>query len=59
MAEIMRKLIPLNEGESHTSSGEEYVITEDHSISDVLRFALTQAGNDKSEIEYLLNTMDD
>ena len=35
MAEIKKDLIKLEENFSHTSSGEEYVITEDHSINDV------------------------
>lgn len=56
MTEIKKELLLLIEGEKYTSTGEDYVITENHSIADVLRFLITQC--DKSEILFILDNMD-
>jgi hypothetical protein len=58
MSEIKKELIFLDEGDSHISKGEEYVITEDHSINDVVRFAINQLGGDKSDIQYLIDNFE-
>ncbi|MEE9459642.1 MAG: hypothetical protein V3V84_07765 [Candidatus Bathyarchaeia archaeon] len=55
MSEIKRKLLKLDEGKSHTSQVEEYVITEDHSLCDVLRFVIDEIGVEESK--YLLTTI--
>jgi len=57
MAEIKKDLLRLNEHHTYTPSGEVYVITEDHSINDVVRWVLRQLQDDKSELEYLLKTI--
>lgn len=62
MSEIINKLIRLDDGECHKSNGEEYVITEDHSLNDVLRFVVEQLGVEteecRQEVIYLINNMD-
>ena len=58
MGEIIRPLKHLDEGEPYTPKADEHVITEDHSISDVLRFVVEQLQGDTSEAIYLINTMD-
>jgi hypothetical protein len=58
MAEIIRKLKSLPESEPYIPAADEYVITEDHSISDVLRFCVEQLQGEKSEVAYLLETME-
>lgn len=58
MSEIKYDLIKLESGNKHVSEGEEYVITENHSINDVLRFCVEQLQGDKDEILYLLKNMD-
>jgi len=59
MPEIKTKLIELSENEIYTSKGEEYVITEKHSLADILRFLIDQADNDKGEIKYLLENIEE
>ena len=56
--EIKTGLKKLNEGESHASKGGEYVITEDHSLNDVLRWLVDQSQGDKSEVTTLLALLD-
>jgi len=56
--EIKNELKKLNEGESHTSKGEEYVITENHSLNDVLRWLVDQSQGDKYEVTTLLARLD-
>ena len=58
MDEIIRKLIKLNELDEHISNGEEYVITEVNSISDVLRFLVDLLDGDKDELHFLLDDME-
>lgn len=58
MAEIIRRLAALEEGEQYTPKADEHVITEDHSISDVLRFLIEDCKMDKEELIYLIKTMD-
>lgn len=58
MSELKRDLTKLEEGKTHTAGADQYLITEDNSISDVLRFCVEQSGNDKSEVQYLLDTME-
>jgi len=41
MSEIKKKLIKLREGEVYTASGEDYVITEGHTISDIIRYLVS------------------
>ncbi len=41
MAEIKKSLIKLKEGEKYTATGEDYVITEDHTINDILRYLIS------------------
>lgn len=54
--EIKKELIKLEEGDPYVAGPDEYVITEDHTISDILRFCISQT--DKEEVTYLLETMD-
>ena len=56
MSEIIKPLIKLTEGIPYNpSSSEEYVITLDNSLSDILRFAIDQS--DIEEIETLINVI--
>ena len=56
MSEIINPLIKLTEGIPYNpSSSEEYVITLNHSLSDILRFAIDQS--DIEEIETLINVI--
>ena len=58
MSENSRKdLILLGYGEEHKSVGEEYIITEDHTIADVVHWLVQQAGGTE-EIQYLLDEID-
>lgn len=43
MPEIKKKLIKLSEGSNYRATGEAYVITEDHSLFDVLMFIVDQS----------------
>ena len=56
MAEIKKNLIKLEEGKTYTAGPDQYLITEEHTLSDVLRYLVGQAGPDGWEdIQYLLN----
>lgn len=57
MSEIKTKLTELKEADFYTAKGDEYVITEDHSIADVLRHLISEAGGDADDIKYILNTI--
>ena len=54
MSEVLTPLLELPSGGSFTNDTDDvaYIITEDHTISDILRYLLTQT--DAEEIEYLL-----
>ena len=53
MSEVTLPLLELPSGGSFTNDTDDaaYIITEDHTISDILRYLLTQT--DAEEIEYL------
>lgn len=62
MSEIERPLIKLEEGSSYESEDDDfkadaasYVITDDHTLNDILRFLISES--DKEEIETLLGMM--
>lgn len=57
MPEIKKKLIKLPEGSTYTSTGDDYVITEDHTISDVLRFILDQSSI--SEVKFIMSGIEE
>lgn len=57
MSEIEASLIKLENGDNYTASGDEYVITENHSISDVLRHLIVEAGGNVDDIKYILDTV--
>lgn len=54
MAEIKRPLKKLAEGVPYTPGPEEYVITEDNSLADVLRL-LVELAKGSEDLIYLLN----
>lgn len=54
--EIKKELIKLEEGESYIPGPDSYVITEDHTLADILRFCVEQV--DKEDCLYILNNMD-
>lgn len=54
MAEIKTPVVKATEGERHTFGPDEYLITENHTLSDILRFLLEQCGDDPSEILHML-----
>lgn len=53
MPEIRTPIIELEEGKTYTAKAGDFLITEKHSLSDVLRFLVDQVGVD--DIRYLLN----
>ena len=55
MAEIKQDLIHLKEGESYTAKENDYVITDKHTLNDILRFAISCSN--KEEIRYLANEL--
>lgn len=58
MAEICTELLKLEEGTMHCAGSEDYVITAKHTIADILRFCMTQAGDtDTSHLRAILDTM--
>lgn len=59
MTEIKTKLIPINDGDKHISLGEEYVITENNSTTDVLRFLVNEAQGDIDGMIFLLKVIKD
>jgi pyoverdine/dityrosine biosynthesis protein Dit1 len=58
MSEIKKPLIKLVEGSVYTAGAEDYVITDDHTISDIIRFIYAECGNDISELKYLVDNFD-
>ena len=57
MAEICTELIMLQEGVTYTPETVEYVITENHTLSDILRFVMKQGSMDKQELKHLIDTL--
>lgn len=56
MSEVKKDLIKLPEGKPYIAGPDEYVITEAHTLSDILRFLVGCAGKDGHEdIQYLLD----
>lgn len=56
MPEIIKDLVRLYKGDEHKATGEEYVIKEDHSIFDILRYLLTQC--DTTELKFFVEHLD-
>jgi hypothetical protein len=55
MGEVKTDIIKLTEGEPHVASADDYLITENHTISDILRWLVNDVcGGDKSDIEFML-----
>ena len=54
MGEIIKEVNKLEEGSTHIAGCEDFLITEDHTINDVLRFLIKQAGG-KEDLIYLLD----
>lgn len=54
MSEIKKDLIRLKKGELYSANGDNVVITESHTFSDIIRFLLSE-GCDRDEIESILN----
>lgn len=59
MSEICKKPITLQPSEEYSNTTESvaHVFTESHSLCDILRYAIDQAGGDVGEIETLLELM--
>jgi hypothetical protein len=57
MAEIKTPLIRLTEGEPYIAGPDEVVITEAHSIADIVRYAVECSSVD--EVRYLVEEMKD
>jgi hypothetical protein len=55
MAEIKTELFEVEEGKPYIPGPDEVVITEKHTIADIVRYALKCACYDKSEIQYILD----
>ena len=55
--EIKKDLIKVEEGNEWLASANNYVITEEHSLSDVIRFAVSQC--DYEEIKYIVDNLDE
>lgn len=56
MAEIKTKVEKLEEEKPYTPGQDEYLITENHTISDIIRWLVTDVCNgDKGDIEFLLS----
>jgi len=56
VGEIKKDLIKLDEGKPYIAGADEYVITEAHTLSDILRFLIGCTGEDgHDDIQYLLN----
>lgn len=54
MPEVKTPLIHLAPGTVHTAGEEDYIITENHTLADILRFCVQHAGNDTNEIKAIL-----
>jgi len=57
MPEIKKDLVKLTEGEPYIPGPNEFVITDDHTISDVVRYAISCSG--REEVETILAMMSD
>lgn len=56
MSEVKTEVNQLQEGIVYTPGPDEYLVTPNHTLSDLLRFCIDQAGSDgKSEVQYLLD----
>jgi len=53
MAEIKTELLKLGAGDSYTAGDDCYIITTDHTIADIVRYAISCA--DITEVEFILN----
>jgi hypothetical protein len=47
VAEVMTPLIPLTEGLPYTPGADEYVITERHTLNDILRHVVSESDLDE------------
>lgn len=54
--EIKTELIKLEEGSYWVEGEENYLITEEHTLTDIIRFAISQSSYD--EIKYLVDSSD-
>ena len=59
MAEMKKKPIALKQGTPYMPGVEDFVFTERHTIADIVRFALSFTNNDKTEVQAILDTMDE
>ena len=57
MSEIKKDLIKLSENDTYKATGNDYVITEDHTHADILRFIISDLGSAK-DVSFLLLSMD-
>lgn len=53
----LTELVKLKEGVPYFAQADEYVITENHSLEDVLAHLLIESGNDKEHLINLLNAL--
>lgn len=58
MAEIINPVVKQEEGTTYVFGPEDYLITEKHTIADILRFAMSQVGNDKEYLTAVLKTVE-
>ena len=56
--EIKKPLIAMQSGQTHTAQGVEFVITEDNTFNDIMRWLVEQMDGDKSEVKNLLELLD-
>jgi hypothetical protein len=59
MSEIKKVLQPLTDYMTGVDLSEYYVITPNHTISDVLRHLVKELGGDKEEIKTLLDLLEE
>lgn len=56
MSEIKTDLIKLTEGKQYVAGPDQYLITENHTLSDIIRFLIDQSGEDSwQEIHFLID----
>lgn len=56
--EIKTKIEQLEEGKTYTAGYEDYLITENHSLSDIMRWLVNEiACGDIDELEFILQEM--
>lgn len=53
--EIKKDIEPLEEGKTHTAEAGDFLITESHTIGDIVRFAVSQS--DINDIQFILNNL--